>query len=469
MRDCRAGLVNFIVRWADLIALAVLACAGLVVWLSGGVDGEQFLNADTLYPELIQHFETLHFRPPPSNNWFPDVMMHSLLHATGLVDPADPFTRKLVVGVFLFVVTAFLIGLYQGVIALYAFLALQLVSAFYHFDTTAHFSLALCTLLILIARNVWLRRVLLFLGVYSDLLLLIPIIIYHCLSRGQFASDATPKSRGADITVILIAVSLNIFYSEFSQGLVMLLPVLLGFAIAADLARRWGLVWWFAIGFVTLLVVTSLVGFVPSRYGAAVASSVVVVLFWIRPIMARDPYQMKESLSWSWRIPTATLVYLAVFFSLLDSAGVRQRSEQFACLATELHKRGISSVATDHWTSKPLYYGALQAATQLTISQVNFEKFRSYMWMAPYEFRGKDTQWAIRNTYACERFTTEPKYCGQASWPQLKPAEAVCNIFTLHQYEKKIPVTSGQKLSNKLDYTMHHFRHYVGVFFDRYL
>lgn len=434
-----------------LAGLAVVIGAMALAALLTGVDAGMFLNADTLYPVQFVEGNWLQYRPPPSNNWFPDVLVHWLVKDL----PLDPLWQKLLVGGLLFLASALLIASRQGSVGLLVFLAAYSVAGFYFFDSTAHFSLPLCLMLWLLVTSTPVRHAVLFLSVFSDLLFLIPFSVMRITGVGLVGRSRPPaREVVTEVVLIIAAIILNSIVSEFNSGLVKLLLVLALFAASLVLVSRWQVAHLFCLLTALMLLAGSAAG-LPTRYVAPIAACLLLLL-------------VAERGQAHWSMPgavdlAAVAVVMAVFFVGLDTAPARQLQERFACLSDTLRDRGIKAVATDHWTTKPLYFAGFSRGAEgqgESIAQVDFEEGDAHVWMGPHNLFGPPTRWAVHNRYGCALFTNKAKYCGQSRLRQVLRSERVCEIFDLIEYESPVPDPQLKKPGGKVGFAIFHLKAY---------
>lgn len=421
----------------DLLGTLLLVFLGITA-LSIGTEAEIFANADSYYPVQQQYYSLLEYRPPPSNNLFPDVLVHSLLHPW----VQEPFTQKLTAGILLFGALAIIVGTFAGFAALVLVTAIYSTTGFDFFDSTAHFSLPLCMMLILIARSRIVFYLFVFIGVFSDLLLVIPLIVFYLLSDNR-------REPRIDVLIILVAASLNIFYSEFSEALLKLFPVLLVFAGMAYLAKRLGVMKLFGVSLCVGLPLVASLEPIPSRYAVACSASILPLLFPVSKAHIQ------------WRVIAWPLALSGLFLASLRTGDLQALNSRFSCLAEELQERGIGAVAVDHWTAKPLYFATLKHSSHMTFTQLDFREGDIHLWMAPHSFYGSATNWAIYSEHVCTKYTTDSKYCGQFELTTVASSIPVCETFELIEYARPVPLKQHQKPDNKLGFAIYHLKNYV--------
>src|SRR5690606_30642799 len=99
----------------------------------------------------------------------------------------------------------------------------------------------------------------------------------------------------------------------------------------------------------------------------------------------------------------------------------------------------IDNVAVPHWTAKPLYFAAKNAAMTLTITQVDFARNISHPWMAPRSFYGQPTNYAVRDADTCSIIDGSDTNCGHATLAAVAETTPLCEMFDLYRYETAVP------------------------------
>lgn len=403
--------------------LAVLAIGGLM----HGFDAAHLITADALYPVQLLDYSLFDFRPPPPNRLFPDVAVHAAVAWVG-----DPLTQKITAGLLLFALTVIPIGLFKGPVVFGIVTFILAAAGFMFVDSACHFTLPLLVLLFqLSTRNRTLESVVLAVVVFSNMLVLLPLMVL-LLDR---AGAPRLKARTA---IAAAAFAASTLYADFGVSVVQLAAALPPWAAVVYLAQRHGLRDALSIAIAVALVAGAAIGIAPARYALPVAASLVVA---ITPLKAAV---------FNWRYAALPAALSLLFLATADMSRARQITANFDCLAEGLAERGITNIAADHWTAKPLYFAAKARGLPLIITQTDFAEGDNHPWMAPYSFFGSPTPWAVRNAEACERVKEDPTYCAQGSVAPVKSSEPVCKAFTLYQYDRPVPLLYEGRPANKL-------------------
>ena len=421
-----------------LLALALVLLAAFN--LGRGFDAYDFVNGDTLYPIQMLDFGLLDYRPPPPNRIFPDVALHWLVQFAA----SEPMAQKLVVGVVLFGLTALAVGLFQGMLAFTLFAAIFVSNGFGFLVSASHYSLPLTVLIYRFAHGRRAELPLLFLLVFSNPLVLLPLAF-------PLTEPAALRRHAARAAIVFAALAANTLYSEFSETFIQILVVFPLWYAAVWTAGRLGVARLVCLSICLLLPVGAALGLLPARYGVAVAASALLLIFPLR----------RPAFDWRYvAFPAATV---AIFFATADWRRSDSMHAAFDCLAGELAGRGIGVVAADHWSSKPLYFAAKARDVPLTITQTDFASNTVHAWMAPHSFYGEPTEWAVRSSDTCTLIDGSATYCGQASAAQVASVEPVCGVFELYRYETPVPANHAGVPSGKWDAIGRNLDRYIGV------
>lgn len=421
----------------DLLLLAALALLGLLS-LRYGFDAYLLVTGDALYAVQMAEHSLLDYRPPAPNRLFPDVLLHWL--AAPML--GDPLAQKLAVGAVLFVASAIAIGLAKGALAFALFVVVTVSGGFEFLVSATHYSLALCVLMVVLARGGRLEWPLLGLIVFSNPMVLVPLAFL-------LVEPAAPRRHAAVAATVAVAMVLNTLYSEFSESLVHMLLVFPPWFGVVWVATRYGLARTLMISTAGVLTLAVATGLMPGRYGVAVAAAFVPLLFpTVRP--AAD-----------WRHVVVPGLVLAIFFATADWSRQERMAAGHACVVAELQRRGIDTIAAEHWTAKPLDFAARDASVALTITQTDFARNRVHPWMAPHSYYGEPTPWAVRSDDVCTRITSDGTYCGQAETAAVARAEPICDGFTLYRYETAVPALHRPAPDGKWQAIVHNLSGYV--------
>jgi len=425
-----------------LLALTLGLLAAFNVW--HGFDIFDFVNGDTLYPvQMVQH-GWLDYRPPPPNRIFPDVAAHWLAQPFF----PDPLQQKLVVGIGLFVLTIFAVGMAKGLLGTAVFCVIYLSNGFEVLVSASHYSLPFTVLLYLLARGRNWELPALFLLTFSNPLILLPlafVLVEPDASRRHVARAA----------VVVAALALNTAYSEFSFTFV---QIVVGFPVwyaGAWAASRIGLRQLTMAGACILLPLAAASGLMPARYAVAVAASIALILL---------PDRTGRL---DWRVPLFAVLAVATFVVTADWTRHDRVLAAYACVVEELAARGIDNVAVGHWTAKPLHFEAVRQGVPMTITQTDFANSRSHPWMAPHSFNGRPTQWGLRDDDTCAFIDPSATYCAQASVAPVAETVRLCGMFDLYRYETPVPADYRPVPSGKFEAIRRNLEHYVGVVVSR--
>lgn len=424
-------------RIADAALIALIAMMGIIGILRG-FDASELISADSLYPVQLLDFPLLDFRPPPPNRLFPDVAVHALLQWVG-----GPLEQKLAAGLVLFALTVVTIGVFKGPVVFASVAVLLGAGGSEAVNSATHYTLPLLVLISQMAGR-WRAAdaIVLFLVAFSNILVLIPLTV---LLLDPTASDRLRLRAAAALSGLTAAA----LYSDLGVAFVQVALVLPAWAVAVLIAQRLGLRDALVLATIVVLVAAALLGFAPSRYAYPVSAALIVA---ISPVS-------RPTFDWRFAIVPAAIV--ALFLATLDTHHARQTMRDFDCVAAALSERGISNVATDHWTAKPLYFAARSRGQSLTITQTDFREGDTHPWMAPYAFFGAPTSWALRSSSACRRVHDDPTYCGQGHIAAVVKQEAICGEFSLYHYDRAVPLTYEAAPRNKIDAIQRQARSYA--------
>jgi hypothetical protein len=249
--------------------------------------------------------------------------------------------------------------------------------------------------------------------------------------------------------IAAVAFGAAALYADFGVSVVQLAVILPLWAAVLLVAQRYGLREALLLAITVALIAGAVAGLVPGRYALPVAAALIVVL---APDVTR---------AFNWRYAAVPAALTVIFLATVDTSRAREITSDFDCLAATLAERGITNVAAEHWTAKPLYFAARQRGSALTITQTDFAEGDNQPWMAPYSFFGAPTKWAVRSDEACRRVNDDPVACGQQSLAPVESQEDICRAFTLYAYEKAVPLRYEPRPVDKLDAIQRQFRAYV--------
>lgn len=434
----RLQTAGSLLRVADLVLIGTLAIL-TVFSLHRGFDAAAMLTSDASY--LFQMLETplLEYRPPPPNRVFPDLLVHALIYPFG----ADMLQQKIIAGAIIFAITALMVGIFRGRMAFALYVTITVSCGFAFLNTGYHYSLPLTLLLYQLVRRTRADVPMLFLIVFSDVLVLMPLAML-------FIQRQEREDLRRTLLVSFLAVIASVWYSEFSEAIADFAVALPIFCVATLVAYRLGMLRLFIVACCVAFPLGSIVGVVPARYGLPVASTMLLLLF-----DTRKP-------QFDWRYLAVPAAAVAVFLLTIDRTHHDQLQGDYRCLVEELARRQVDNVAVEYWTARPLYYAARQHGVPLTITQTDFLENDSDAFMAPYAFYGAPTQWAVKNLDTCRTYQTGPKSCNQAGAGKVTDHEAMCGVFELFHYEQPIPLHYSPPPGSKSESIRHHLHTYVG-------
>ena len=408
----------------DMVAIGLLAVLGL-----GGLvhhyDAGWLLSGDALYPIQMLETPALEYRPPTPNRLFPDIMVHALVQLFA----TDFLTQKIVAGSILLLLVSVAVSITKGKEATLATLAITCACGFGCFDSTSHYSLPISIVLFQAVRRADLRLAVLFVIVFSDPMVLLPLSIL-ALREERMPTQAEWLVTGA-------AFLLTTLYSEFSLSAVHVILLFPAWTAGFWFARRLGLLGPACIAVCGVLVLASWVGIIPARYSLPVTASIALLFFETR-------LQAPDIRAFLW--PAAIV---ALFLATLDTTRAQRLTADFDCLGATLASRGIEAVAADHWTAKPLALSDAAAGRTTRITQISFDDGRYHPWMSPHSSYGPATVWAVGNRDTCAVITPEARYCGQANTAPVVSKEPVCGIFDLYRYAVPLPLVPEPRPAGK--------------------
>ena len=404
-----------------LILLAALAIGGLmrpfdIGWLISG---------DALYPLDLLRTPFLEYRSPPPNRLFPDIGVHAIVRLFA----SDPLTQKIAAGSILLVLVSLAVSATKGRNALLVALAITCSAGFGALDSASHFSLPLLLVLFQATRRPGLRLLVLFVGVFSDAMLLLPLAILY------LREERSPSL--AEWLAMSAAFVLSQLYAELGVSSVHVVLLVPAWVAGFWLARRMGLIDIASIGAAAALILAAWLGIVPPRYGLPVAASIALLFF-------DTAWRMPD-----WRAIAWPAAVVALFFATFDVSRAKRLEADFDCLGATLAARGIDVVAADHWSAKPLAFADLAAGRTTQITQIGFDDGRYHPWMAAHSAYGPSTVWAVRNRDTCAVITTDSRYCGQATTAPVVSREPVCRIFDLYRYATPLPLVAEPRPDGK--------------------
>jgi len=425
----------------DMLAISLLLAVG-VYSAFHGYELWRLINGDTVFAVHVQSFPALAYRPPPSNGLFPDVFVHLLV--APLI--ADPLAQKLTVGWLLLVGSILLIGLRKGPLAALGVAALFSLSGFEYVDSTSHYSLPLMLLAYQMARPAWLKHSLLLLITFSDVLIVVPLIVLLLTERDQ------PPIWQSIVIAGIGGFAGEVLYSEFSLSLLQISVVAPVFAIGAVIANRLGLLKLMCVLFGVMLVVGAASGLLSGRYAYTVAACLLLV------------YLPDQKWQMNWRYLALPGALLGLFAATASATQLDADARQLDCFVDLLQERQIANIATDHWMSKPLDMAVRAKGHELSIAQVDFADNATDLWMAPYAFAGVPSRHALRNPRICSIINDDADFCGQDSVAPVSSVETVCEGLELFTYSELVPAHYSPVPDSKLSSIQSNFKHYVGRF-----
>jgi len=419
-------------------AAAVLLALALYSLLVAGFDLSRFMTGDALYPVQVQLFPLLEFRPPPSNNLFPDVLVHLAIGPF----VADPLWQKMIAGWVLFGGMMVAIGAFKGPAVAVAVSAVLALTGFGFLDTTSHYTLPLTVLAFQLVRNRLGNNFILFIVVFSDLLVLLPLIVLVLLQ----GDDRRLPER---IAIVALAYLGNAFYSEFSEALMKITLFLPFFALGALAARHFGMLRLFAMAVTAALVVLAIAGLEAERYALAVAASMLVVL---APNVRRSVPIIPAAFS---------LIALGIFAGTADAARLDLHNRQYDCLLNELNSRDSSVLAADHWVAKPLFFSARARGQALTIAQTDFAEGDSSNWMAPHAFAGEPTPFAVKSNTICGYISEPNAFCTRENIAEIVSRINICEGLELITYAREVPIDYQPQAASKAESVLRNLGAYL--------
>ena len=244
----------------------------------------------------------LSYRPPPSNNIFPDVLLHTVV--APFID--NPLQQKVWAGAALIFISALFIGWRQGLAVVVTFFAMYATTEFYFFDTTAHFALPLCLALFLAARPQLVEAA---------------IVVCRCVFRsvvtitpgGLLHRQAPPATRATTrldhyrrVRLQRALFGVQPFFGETNTGSARFLPGSLHCCpVAAEYIS-------FCLVVSVVFTLATAFEWLPSRYAITTAAALILFLF---PFPAR-------STAADWRLLALPLAVIGIFLSQLNTAPV---------------------------------------------------------------------------------------------------------------------------------------------------
>jgi hypothetical protein len=281
----------------------------------------------------------------------------------------------------------------------------------------------------------------LFVAVFSDLLIVLPLIVYF-FERADRADR--PWMAGVTIVAMIVAV----LYSEFAAILVpfsLLLPIA---AVTAWWASRRGWLLPLCLLVGVLLMAIALTGH-HARYSQPMLAVLVLV------------YAPKVTPHIDWRAAVAPLAIVGMFFLTFQRTLHYELDAEMRCLIDTLSRRGIINVAVEYWTARPLHFEALRLGVPMTLTVTDFNDGDTDPFMAPYYFYGAPTYWGIRNHHTCDNVDSHSKHCAQEYVATVVSREAICGNFELYRYASPIPPLFDGRPAGKLESLQRNLRIYV--------
>jgi hypothetical protein len=420
-------------NWCLGLLLLIVAIRGVL----SPYDVAAMMTADATYGIHMLEVPLLEFRPPPPNRLFPDVMLHALIRPLGL----DLVSQKIIVGVAIFIVTAWLIGMYKGIGVLVAYLAITTCAGFGFLNSVEHYSLPLTFLLYQLAGRRALRAVLLFVAVFCDLLIVLPLIVY-------LFEKAAPADRRWIVALAIAAMIAAILYAELAAILVPFAAILPVVTFVAWWASRRGVLMSLCAVVGAVLLVVALTGH-HARYSLPMLG--VLLLIYTPTTVPRI----------NWRAFAAPVAIVLVFLVTHERRLNNGLDSEMRCLADTLQQQGIDNVAVEYWTARPLHFELVRRGRALTLTVVDFNDGDTDPFMAPYAFYGAPTFWGILNHHTCVNVDSHSKHCAQALVAEVISRQQVCNSFELFRYATPIPPRFEGRPAGKLPSLRRNFLNYV--------
>lgn len=412
-------------------------------------------SSDYLYGSLFTHFNTLHFRTPPANYAFPDLLFHYL----ALLGPDSLLDQSVLAGVLqlltIVAVTTWLLGVPTGAaVALF----LLLICPNEVLATVHHLSMIVLFALYSGLRNLRTRLFILLLAVASDPLFMLLWLALTTLDRripGRIPL-CSPTYRN-ELVIVLFGYSISFFVSEsnieliqafvlFSFGLVVQ-QVILSIKTIRILVRTYRA--WLALLAALLLIginilVSSELLFFESRYVLPIA--VCLGLFGFQTLTSPKTTFWTGKHHWPQRLAASILVTASIATSFLLHTTTNQdffrldaRLSAWKCADAEISSLGIQSIAADYWDSKPLYVAALENGHDLKIVQIDFVNNMPDTWIAPYNMARGQAGWAIRDDRRCDG--QQHSHCNYENQKLGRQSSSIsiCDRFTLIEYAETLP------------------------------
>jgi hypothetical protein len=425
--------------WCLGLLLLLVAVRG---WFSP-YDVADMTTADATYGIHMLEVPLLEFRPPPPNRLFPDVAVHAIVKPLGLgiVD------QKIVVGIVIFLATAWLIGLYKGTGVLVAYMAITACAGFDFLNTVEHYSLPLTFLLYQICERRTLRAILLFFAVFCDLLIVLPLIVY-------LFEKADPADRRWLVAVANVAMIAAFLYSEFAAILVPFMAILPVAIVVAWWASRRGFLGTLCVIAGIVLMLIALTGH-HMRYTQPMLG---VLLLIYTPTVIRQL---------DWRAIVAPVALVAIFFATYKTTIQDTLDAEYRCLADALQQRKIANIAVEYWTARPLHFEVSRRGQSLTLTVVDFNDGDTDPFMAPYDFYGAPTVWGVLNHHTCANIDSHSKHCAQQFVAEVVSREPVCRHFELFHYATPVPPRFDGRPDGKLQSLRRNFHNYVREAMER--
>lgn len=432
----RAGDVNDSVHADPILVgtLVLLGALGLVL----PFDGHGFISADALYPVQIVEYGLFDFRPPPPNRIFPDVALHWLVSTA----TADPLLQKLIVGIVLFAAMAVLVGVFKGLLGFALFMAITVSGGFEMLVSASHYSLPLTVLIYGFVHGGRWQWPMLFVLVFSNPLVLVPLAVL-------LVEPADARTWLSRVAVVGAAMLANTLYSEFSETLVQMIVVFPVWFAGVWIVQRLGLTRLLLAAGCVALPVAAMLDLMPARYAIPAAGSMLVLL-----LPNRAP-------RFDWRYAVVPAVVVALFAVTVDWRRADRMTAAYDCLAGELGRRAIGTIAADYWTARPLDLAAGKAGIDLVITQTDFEGGKVHSWMAPHAYYGPQTVWGVRNADTCALIDGSATYCGQATVAPVAETVPLCGVFELTRYETPVPPHHEARPAGKVEAIWRNLEGYV--------
>lgn len=424
----------------DISWVLILIALG-VYSIFNGFDLSRFVTADALYPVQMLDFSLLSYRPPPSNNLFPDVALHAIVN----IFTTDALVQKLIVGWILLALTVICIGITRGATAALVVGGMLFLVGFGAVDSTSHYTLPLMVLAFQLTRHRGLQNIVLLLIVFSDLLVLLPLSVLVLKNGGE---DRLLER----LAIIVLAGTANVLHSEFSPVLPKLVVAVGVIWTGALIARFFKLERVMSFGVIAALAVVCALGLLEVRYAVPVAASFALILF------------EKQSNTFNWRYIAIPAVALGIFTFTADPSRLNAFTAQFDCLLDELAEQKIETITTDHWVSKPLYFAAKAKGQKLHIVQIDYEDRAQSDWMAPLSFLKGQSLYGVKSHTMCDDLSLAAPFCIQEEFAEVASSQLLCDGLEFFTYNQIVPNNKTTVPGNKFEAIGYNLNNYLGKY-----